>query len=119
MEARGRGDGRAHAGSGRGQDSEWFAIVLLGVPVLLATLSVGFERITGRAWSGIAWLAAILAMAWAVLLTLGIGASSCRRHYCSSPGPPPPRRPDHPERSELLDTELGSVVRYRSSTARR
>ena len=57
------------------QDSEWFATVLLGVPVLLAALSVGFERITGRAWSGIAWPAAILAMAWAVLLTLGIGAA--------------------------------------------
>ena len=56
-------------------DSGWFAAVLLGVPVLLAALPVGFDLITGRAWSGLAWLAAILTMAWAVLLALGIGAA--------------------------------------------
>lgn len=56
-------------------DSGWFAAVLLGVPVLLAALPVGFDRITGRAWSGLTWLAAILTMAWAVLLALGIGAA--------------------------------------------
>ena len=49
--------------------------MLLGVPVVLATLPVGLDRITGGAWSGIDWLAAILAMAWAVLLALGIGVA--------------------------------------------
>jgi hypothetical protein len=57
------------------RDSRWFATVLLGVPVVLAALPVGLARITGRAWSGIDWLAAILAMAWAVLLALGIGVA--------------------------------------------
>jgi hypothetical protein len=56
-----------------GRDSGWFAIVLLGVPVVLAALPVALFQITGRTWSGIAWLAAIAAMAWAVLLALGIG----------------------------------------------
>jgi hypothetical protein len=57
------------------RDSGWFATVLLGVPVVLAALPVGLNRITGRCWSGIDWLAAILAMAWAVLLALGIGVA--------------------------------------------
>jgi hypothetical protein len=56
------------------RDSGSFATVLLGVPVVLAALPIGMERIAGRAWGGgIDWLAAILAMAWAVLLALGIG----------------------------------------------
>lgn len=57
------------------RDSGWFATVLLGVPVVLAALPVGLDRITGRAWIGIAWLAAILAMGWAVLLALGVGVA--------------------------------------------
>ena len=57
------------------RDSGWFAIVLLGVPIVLAALPVGLNWITGRARSGIDWLAAILAMAWAVLLALGIGVA--------------------------------------------
>ena len=58
-------------------DSGWFAAVLLGVPVLLAALPVGFDRITGRAWSGLAWLAAILTMTWAVVARAG--------HRCGLP----------------------------------
>ena len=79
------------------RDSGWFATVLLGVPVVLAALPVGLDRITGRAWSGIDWLAASLAMTWAVLLALGSEWPSSRRHCCSSRLPPPPRRRAEPQ----------------------
>jgi hypothetical protein len=55
------------------RDSGWFAAVLLGVPVMLAALPVGWGLVTGRPQPSIDWLAAILAMGWAVLLALGIG----------------------------------------------
>jgi hypothetical protein len=55
------------------RDSGWFAAVLLGVPVVLAALPVGWDLITGRPQAAIDWSAAILAMGWAVLLALGIG----------------------------------------------
>jgi hypothetical protein len=55
------------------RDSGWFATVLLGVPVVLAAIPVGLDWLTGRVWGGVEWLAAILAMGWAVLLALGIG----------------------------------------------
>ena len=58
---------RPYRGSG------WFATVLLGVPVVLAALPVGMDGRRPCLGGGIDWLAAILAMAWAVLLALGVG----------------------------------------------
>jgi hypothetical protein len=55
------------------RDSGWFAAVLLGVPVVLAALPVGWDLVTGRPHAAIDLTAAILAMGWAVLLALGIG----------------------------------------------
>src|SRR5262245_30984523 len=55
------------------RDSGRFAAVLLGVPVVLAALPVGWDLVTGRPQAAIDWLAAILAIGWAVLLALGIG----------------------------------------------
>jgi hypothetical protein len=55
------------------RDSGRFAAVLLGVPVVLAALPVGWDLVTGRPQAAIDWPAAILAMGWAVLLALGIG----------------------------------------------
>jgi hypothetical protein len=55
------------------RDSGSFAAVLLGVPVVLAAFPVGWHLVTGRPQAAIDWLAAILAMGWAVLLALGIG----------------------------------------------
>jgi hypothetical protein len=55
------------------RDSGSFAAVLLGVPVVLAALPVGWDLVTGRLHAAIDWPAAILAMGWAVLLALGIG----------------------------------------------
>jgi hypothetical protein len=55
------------------RDSGWFAVVLLGVPVVLAAIPVGWDLVTGRPQAAIDWLAAILTMGWAVLLALGIG----------------------------------------------
>jgi hypothetical protein len=55
------------------RDSRWFAAVLLGVPVVLAAFSVWWDLVSGRPQAAIDWPAAILAMGWAVLLSLGIG----------------------------------------------
>lgn len=54
-------------------DAGWFAIVLVGVPVALAALPVGWERLTGRDVAAVNWGAAVLALGWAVLLALGVG----------------------------------------------
>jgi hypothetical protein len=54
-------------------DSGSFAAVLLGVPVVLAALPLGWDLFTGRPHGAIDWPAAVLAMGWAVLLALGIG----------------------------------------------
>jgi hypothetical protein len=55
------------------QDSGWFAAVLLGVPVALAAIPVGWDLATGHSRAVIDWPAAILALVWAVLLALGVG----------------------------------------------
>jgi hypothetical protein len=55
------------------RDSGWFAVVLLGVPVTLAAIPVGWDLITGQPRAAVDWPAAILAMGWAVLLALGVG----------------------------------------------
>src|SRR5262245_35197237 len=55
------------------RDSGSFAAVLLGVPVVLAALPLGWDLYTGRPHGAIDWPAAALSMGWAVLLALGIG----------------------------------------------
>jgi hypothetical protein len=55
------------------RDSGWFAAVLLGVPVALAAIPVGWDLVTGHSPAAVDWPAAILAMGWAVLLALGVG----------------------------------------------
>ncbi len=55
------------------RDSGWFATVLLGVPVVLAALPPVWDLTVGRAGNIVAWLAAVLALGWAVLLALGFG----------------------------------------------
>jgi hypothetical protein len=55
------------------RDSGSFAAVLLGVPIVLAALPLGWHLVTGRPQAAIDWLAAIVAMGWAILLALGIG----------------------------------------------
>jgi hypothetical protein len=55
------------------RDSGRFAAVLLGVPIVLAAVPAGWYLFTGRPRGGIDWLAAVLAIGWAVLLALGIG----------------------------------------------
>jgi hypothetical protein len=54
-------------------DSGSSAAVLLGVPVVLAALPLGWDLFTGRPHGAVDWPAAVLAMGWAVLLALGIG----------------------------------------------
>lgn len=55
------------------RDSGAFAFVLLGVPVALAAVPVGLTLATGGSPAVVDWLAAVLAMVWAILLALGIG----------------------------------------------
>lgn len=55
------------------QDSGWFAIVLIGVPVVLAALPPLWDLTVGRGGAAVGWLAAVVAVGWALLLALGIG----------------------------------------------
>jgi hypothetical protein len=55
------------------RDSGRFAVVLLGIPVVLAAISAGWELLTGHPRAAVDWAAAILAMGWAMLLALGVG----------------------------------------------
>ena len=69
----GRRGGRGRLAPAAARDSGLFAAVLLGVPVVLAAVPMGWDLVTGRPQAAIDWLAAVLAMGWAVLLALGIG----------------------------------------------
>lgn len=55
------------------RDSGWFAVVLLGVPIVLAALPPAWDLTVGRAGSVVMWLTAVLTLVWAVLLALGLG----------------------------------------------
>jgi hypothetical protein len=55
------------------RDSGWFAIVLLGVPVILAALPPLWDLTVGRGGGAVGWVVSVVAVGWALLLALGIG----------------------------------------------
>lgn len=85
-------------------DAGAFTAVLLGVPVALAALPLAWEMVIGEPAgrrATVDWIAAVLAMSWAILLALGIGlaflpaaglqlaAASATAGRHSEVGPPP------------------------------